>query len=115
MDVELEPVAGDAAGDVKLADGVQVELVEKRVDVEAVVRGVAFEVVDIEQQAATGPCDELVQETRVAEVTGIVGQEVDDVLEQERELEAALDLTDPLHEKLEHLLRFRHREHRSQA
>ena len=73
--VELEAEPLDPAGDVQLADGGQIELVKEAVDVEALVGRVALEVVEVDQEAASGTGGEGVEESCGRVVPSGIGQQ----------------------------------------
>src|SRR5215204_3558163 len=66
--IEIGAEQAAAAGDVDLADGVEIESVDEAVGVEAEIDGVDMEVVQVEQQAAAGPPDQRVHEVLLAHV-----------------------------------------------
>ena len=99
--VEIEAVELHAAGDVDLADMLELELGEHRRGVEAVVARVGVDVVQVEHQAAAALPAERVEEGRLVHLARRDVEVVDVVLEQERHRHALLHLADARHQQLD--------------
>ena len=99
--IEIGAEQAVAAGDVDLADGVEIESVDEAVGVEAEIDGVDMEVVQVEQQAAAGPPDQRVHEVLLAHVRSRHGRVHHAVLEQQPRAQDVLRPGDALAEHVE--------------
>ena len=114
MYVEQESVVLYSAGNVKLANVVGIKLVQKCADIEFMIVGVAFEVVDIDDQATTGSTGEHVEETGIGVVGRRIGEDVNNVLREERESVSLLNTFGLFANHVERLFGLRYREHDTQ-
>src|SRR5882757_7304255 len=99
----------------QLADQGQVDLVEKAIYVETLVGGIAFEVVEVEQQAAAGVGGQGIEKAGRGVVPARIGKQAGDVFQQKRNPEPALHGRRPGNHQSEDLVGTGQGEHGSEV
>ena len=113
VDIQLETVVPYAAGDMQFAHGGQIEFIEECWNIESLVIRVAFEIVRIQDQPASRSRCDRVEEASGRELRRRLGQQVNDVVEQERNPVSLLKDADPLADQIELFFGMGQREHRA--
>src|SRR5580704_456371 len=93
----------------------EIEFIEETADIQALIDGVASQVVSVENQSASGAGGDGVKERRGCELRGGIRQQVNDVFEQEGNPVALLNQSYPLAYQIERRFGARHGEHRAYA
>src|SRR5579862_1727714 len=112
--VQQNSVVFHSAGYMQFADTVVTKLVEKRGNVESMVMRVAFEIVGIQNQPASGSIRQLIKKSSFGISARTIRNDMNRVLEQEGNSVALLNRADPLADHVESLFCLGHGQHDTQ-
>ena len=109
--IQKETVVFHAASDVQLAHVGGVKLVEEGGDVEAVIVGIAFQIVSVQNQPATGSIRQRVEKPGIGMLAGGIRNNVNHVFQEEGKRVPFLDNADSLLYHVQRLFGLGHGQH----